>query len=576
MKTAKKPSDVVNCLLVQPEFAAMTFWNFTESIRTTGAKAISPPLGLMTIASIFPQHWQFKLMDLNVGPFDEALWEWADIICTGGMLPQQPGIIEVLARAKKEGKYCAAGGPDPSSQPALYKDADVIVIGEAEGVIPKWLEAWESGVLEGVYESPEKPDVTQTPVPKYELIRFNDYYSINVQLSRGCPFNCEFCDIIELYGRKPRVKTVEQMLGEIEHLYNLGYRGWLDIVDDNFIGNKRFVKRHFLPALIEWNNAHGKPFYFSTECSMNLADDLKLMELMQNAGFRFVFVGIETPDPDVLIKTQKTQNTMKPIVDRINTIYEYGMMVSAGFIIGLDGEPEEGIDQAMIRCIEDTAVCMAMVGLLVALPNTQLTRRLTKEGRMVNLAAKSLDQSTDHKTGAFWNSDEAPVQFVDQTTAGLNFVTSRDRVKIFEEFLNVVKTVYEPKHYFDRVLDMVSRLKITERRKMSLNEGHRNLRALVVVCYKFTKDKTTRKLFWRNVFMTMRLGPEHFERAMKMMGSYLHFRKQVIYLEENIGKIQHLTSDSAHPLATKNKIQSQPSLGETAPAASQVAEINVS
>jgi radical SAM superfamily enzyme YgiQ (UPF0313 family) len=379
----KSPSDPLNCLLVYPEFSQFSFWNTKEAIQTSGAKATTPPLGLLTVAAILPQHWNFKLLDLNAYEFNEADWQWADLICTGGMLPQQQGLLDLLEKANDDGKFICVGGPDPSSQPELYRKADALVLNEGEVTIPQWIAAWEKGDPTGTFSDETKPDISTSPIPRHDLVDINDYYYMGVQYARGCPFNCEFCDIIELFGRKPRHKSPSQFLAELEAIHKTGFRGYIEIVDDNFIGNKRNVKRELLPALIKWQKKNRRPFYFGTEATMNLADDDKLLEMMQKAEFKWVFMGIETPDPDLLVQTQKSHNTMRPIVERVNQIYRYGIIVTAGFIMGFDNEkPNTGA--SINRCIEDAGICMAMIGLLVALPKTQLTRRLIKENRLMD------------------------------------------------------------------------------------------------------------------------------------------------------------------------------------------------
>ena len=341
------PDGPIRCLLIQPEFEQTNYWNFVESAKAIGAKATAPPLGLMTVAAMLPDSWEIRLADLNVEPINDDDWQWADVICTGGMLPQQPGILELIEKSHADGKFVAVGGPDPTSQPQIYSDADAVVMGEGELTIPMWLDAWREGNPRGVFESKLKPDVTTTPTPRFDLINFNDYLHVGVQSSRGCPYNCEFCDIIELFGRRPRVKKPEQFLAELQKLYDLGYRGWVDFTDDNFIGNRKLIKP-LLVALKQWNEDHDYPFVFSTEASVNLADDDELLQLMQDVQFRYVFLGIESPDEETLIHTQKRINTVHPLIERVRKIYSYGISVAAGLIIGFDTD-KPGTDGPMIK-----------------------------------------------------------------------------------------------------------------------------------------------------------------------------------------------------------------------------------
>jgi hypothetical protein len=328
------------------------------------------------------------------------------------------------------------GGPDVTSSPEAYKAADFQVLGEAEGVIDAFIRAWNLGIRQGVFEAEKfKIDITKTPIPRFDLLKRGQYAFYGVQFARGCPFNCEFCDIIELYGRVPRVKAVEQMLAELETLYDIGYRGHLDFVDDNFIGNKKAVKS-FLPHLIAWQRKRGYPFEFSTEASINIADDDALLALMREANFFTIFVGIESPDTDTLVSMQKKQNTRRALADCIHKIYRAGMFVNAGFIVGFDSE-KRAIAEAMIECIEATSIPFCMVGLLYALPTTQLTRRLTREGRLFPLSYTT-------RLGAGKGVG-------DQCTSGLNFATARPRRDILLDYRTILERIYRPAAYYARV-----------------------------------------------------------------------------------------------------------------------------
>jgi len=527
------PDQKLRCLLVQPRFSAFSFWNYIDACKAMGAKTPSPPLGLLTVAAILPQHWEFRLVDLNCDPLTEADWAWADIVCTGGMLPQQSGLLEIIATSKAKGKHVAVGGADPSSQPDLYAHADTLVVGEGESAIPLWLESWRQGQPSGRFTETEKPDVSLSPVPRYDLVNIWNYGQLGVQYSRGCPFNCEFCDIIELFGRKPRSKTPEQILRELDAIKATGYTGSIDIVDDNFIGNKRDVKRNLLPALIEWNKKNKHPFYYCTEASMNLADDDKLLEQMRDADFRVVFMGIETPDPELLLKTQKSQNTVRPIVERVNKCYEYGIVVTAGFILGFDGE-KKGMDASMINLIEATGISMAMVGTLVALPNTQLTRRLLKEGRLLSFRGERVHSIDELRKSA--SSKNSLVEVVDQTIAGLNFVTTRDRVEIQEEYARVVRAIFEPRAYFDRALRVGKQLKGRSKHRAGYYGLKRYTLGFFNIVRQMTANPKTRWLFWRNFFSMLPRGHVAMEQVMRLMGIFYHFQKQTTYMLKTLEK----------------------------------------
>jgi radical SAM superfamily enzyme YgiQ (UPF0313 family) len=427
---------LTNVLLIAPRFPGRSFWSLDAAAEVYGARVVAAPLGLLTVAAMLPPAWTCRLVDRSLDEVKTADLDWADLVMTGGMLPQRPDTLAVVALAQAHGKPVVVGGPDTTSSPEIYADADFRVLGEAEGVIDDFIAAWDAGARSGVFEAPKfKIDVTKTPIPRYDLINRRDYVVFGVQFARGCPFNCEFCDIIELFGRVPRVKTPEQMLAELDALYRTGYRGPLDFVDDNFIGNKKAVKA-FLPHLIAWQKGHGYPFLLLTEASINLADDDALLQLMREANFFAVFVGIESPDTDTLIATQKKQNTRRALEQSIHKIYRAGMIVHAGFIFGFDAETANA-QRSMIDCIAATSIPICMIGLLYALPGTQLTTRLTREKRL--FAAN------------YWGEQRAKVGGVDQCAIGLNFLTKRPRREILNDYRAVLEEVYEPSAFFRRL-----------------------------------------------------------------------------------------------------------------------------
>jgi radical SAM superfamily enzyme YgiQ (UPF0313 family) len=423
---------------------------------------------------------------------------------TGGMLFQQADTLDLIAMCRARGLPVVVGGPDVSSSPHRYAPANFRVVGEAEGIIDEFIAAWDSGRREGTFEAPKfQVDVTKTPVPRFDLLKFDQYLYIGVQFSRGCPFTCEFCDIIELYGRAPRTKTHAQMLGELDALYRLGYRGHVDFVDDNLIGNKKAIKA-FLPVLQQWVEQHDYPFEFTTEASLNLADDADLLQMLKRTNFFAIFVGIESPDEETLNAMRKKQNMRRSIADSVHKIYKAGMSVTAGFIVGFDTE-KGSIAQPMIDLIEEAAIPVAMVGLLYALPNTQLTRRLAREGRL----------HVDH--------DAAPAGKGDQCTAGVNYETKRPRIDILRDYRKVLEKIYDPDAFCGRLERLAAILDCSGRRK-ELPEGDIRGRVgtIKLVHDLLSRLPEGRERFWKAFTACMSINPNSVRGIVTLMAFYLH------------------------------------------------------
>ena len=502
---------VTKCLLVQTKFSDYSFWNYQDVCKIVGKKYPAAPLGLLTVAAILPQHWEFKLIDENVTPLlDEHLLQ-ADLVCIGGMLPQQNSMLDLIERAHRLNCVVVVGGPDPTSQPDLYKNADFLVLGEGEVTIPLFLKDLENGASGGKYSSTEKADMQTAVVPRYDLISFNDYIMIGMQFIRGCPFNCEFCDVIELYGRIPRYKKNEQIILELQTLYDLGYRGHIDMVDDNFIGNKKKVK-DLLRDMIAWTRARKYPFYFTTEASVNLADDDELLQLMKDADFRYVFLGIETPDNDTLLLNKKTQNVNKSITEAVRKILSYGMVSNGGYIMGFDSDRPH-IAQQMISSIQDSGICMAMIGLLYALPNTQLTRRLEQEKRLFHLTSQSLHSGD-----------------IDQMTSGLNFLTLRSRVDMLAGYIEVIEAVFNPANYYQRVVYTGLHVKAAYKHKPDFATWLIYMRSFLKVCKSAGFSKETGRLYWKMFFTVIFRNPMGIEAAVNLAAMFIHFSKQKSYI----------------------------------------------
>lgn len=504
------------CLLVYPEFQSASFWNYREACRIKGARYPAAPLGLITVAALLPPGWELKLVDRNVEELDEALFDWADLVMLGGMIPQQPDHLDLIAKARARGKRVVSGGPDATNSRHLYDAADHLVLGEAEVTLPRFLADFARGDAQHVYLSEEQADLTRSPVPRWDLVHIEHYAYLGLQWSRGCPFNCEFCDIIELFGRVPRHKTTAQVLAELDNLYRRGHRGAVDVVDDNFIGNQAEVAA-LLPAVRDWQEKHSWPFELATEVSLNVADRPRLLQLMQEAGFCAVFVGIETPEEGALVLSQKKQNTRRDIAASVHALYAHGMLVMAGYIVGFDGE-RAGLADRMIRLIDATAIPVNMVGLLFALPTTQLTRRLAREGRL----PADFDVVTPQTGG-------------DQCSAGLNFETARPKSEVLRDYIRILQEIYRPDAYFDRVLRMALALD-SKRRKLSLGgRGHlKELAIFVRMVWGVGLRRSWGWRWWRLLAQVLARNPASIRYALWMATLYVHFAEFVSGLVEEL------------------------------------------
>lgn len=433
----------MNALLIYPEWPD-TYWSFRHALPFQGKRSAYPPLGLLTIAALLPATWAKRLVDTNVRKLTDSDLSWADVALISAMLVQKENLLAILARCRARGLRTVVGGPIASGLSELQCHADHIVIGEAEELIAPLAEDLERGTAKAQYKATEMPRLERSPLPDLTLINPKHYSSMAIQYSRGCPFNCEFCDIIEIYGRRPRTKSVAQMISELEQLYDLKWRGSVFLVDDNFIGNKKNVKQ-LLPALAEWNDRHRRPFTFFTEASVNLADDAELLEMMRDAGFIRVFLGIETPVEASLRESHKLQNTGRSMLESVRRIQQRGMEVMAGFIVGFDSDPEDVFDR-QIQFIEQSAIPIAMVGLLQALPGTQLYRRLRNEGRLLNDATGN-------------NID-----------CNLSFIPTMSAQRLLDGYRSILKHIYDPDAYYKRVRHFLECYQPTTRMRRTLSD----------------------------------------------------------------------------------------------------------
>ncbi|MGH9915581.1 MAG: B12-binding domain-containing radical SAM protein, partial [Pyrinomonadaceae bacterium] len=428
----------------------------------------------------------------------QADLEWADLVFASAMIVQKDSLRRVVDQCKKLGKPVAIGGPFVSTGAEHFPDADHLFLGEAETTLPQFLHDLENGEAKRIYKAAERPALALTPVPDFHLIDLKRYSSMSVQYSRGCPFQCEFCDIIEIYGRVPRTKSNEQLTAELDALLRIGWRGMVFIVDDNFIGNKRNVKQ-LLPELTEWSERNKNPFYFITEASVNLAQDDELLKMMKSARFRSVFLGIETPVEESLKEAQKGQNTRGDLLESVKKIQNYGMDVMAGFIVGFDNDPED-IFERQINFIRDSAIPLAMVGLLTALPDTQLWRRLEREGRL-------LTESTGNNTDC-----------------SLNFASKMDPAHLIEGYKAILRTIYHPAEYYQRALDCMKSVK--ERLPVKQRNGlTQDLMALSRVIMTLGIRDRDRGEFWRYMRRVITEHRETFTEGVKLAAMGYHFRK---------------------------------------------------
>ncbi len=508
----------MRALLIYPRFPE-SYWSFETVVNLIGRKAMHPPLALVTVAALLPDSWELRLVDHNVRDLREEEWEWADLVLLSAMLVQKKDFLELIREARRRGKKTVVGGPYATSLPddSLAAGADYLVLDEGEITIARWLDAMGKGEPKGVFRADgEKPDVTRTPVPRFDLLELDTYTEMTVQYSRGCPFLCEFCDIIVLYGRRPRTKEPEQMLRELERLYQLGWRRSVFVVDDNFIGNRRNAKQ-MLRVLIPWQQERGYPFSFSTEASVDLAGDQELMDLMTAANFGSVFLGIETPDQASLVAMRKKQNVGDSLAGMVRKISQSGLRVTGGFIIGFDGEPA-GAGERIQRFVEENAIPLAYFSMLQALPGTALWQRLEAEGRL--------------------RSSEVNLN---QTTL-TNFLPDRPIEEIAREYVRAFRDLYEPRKYLDRtyrhyrILGRAPCHRNRQRIKARWKKvDWRQLHAFSIIVWRQGILRRTRPVFWRHLFSMLRHNPGGVPSYLSVCAYLEHFLRYRESVEERIG-----------------------------------------
>ena len=484
-------------LLVCPE-TPTTFWSFKNALKFISKKSAEPPLGLLTVASLLPVAWEKRLIDMNVSPLKDEQIRWADYVFLGGMDIQKSSFKKVVSRCNELGVKVVAGGTMCTTCWQDLGGVDHFVLNEAELTLPMFLEDLKAGSPKDVYRSREFADISQTPIPQWDLLELKKYATMDIQYSRGCPYDCEFCSITTLYGRKPRTKGTQQFLKELESLYQAGWRGSVFVVDDNFIGNRKKLKIELLPSLIEWLKVHCYPFNFSTQVTINLADDEELTALMVEAGFKMVFVGIETPEESSLAECDKIQNRGRDLLESVKVLQRRGLDVSGGFIIGFDHDRHD-IFERQIHFIQKSGIVTAMVGMLNAPLGTRLFKRLHSENRIVDgFNGNNVDGS-------------------------LNYIPKMNREDLIEGYRRVLRTIYAPKEYFERIKTF-----LTEYRMPSLPAARptfREIQAFFKAIWKIGILEKGKRFFWKLFFFALRNCPRMFPQAIRMAIYGYHFRR---------------------------------------------------
>jgi radical SAM superfamily enzyme YgiQ (UPF0313 family) len=493
-------------LMVYPYYPD-SFWSLRHALKFMPQKATHPPLGLLTIAAMLPEEWDLKLIDMNVDSLKDDYIEWADYVFISAMVVQRDSAKEVIERCNALHTKVVAGGPLFTTSYDEFPKVDHFVLGEAEITLPLFLADLTNKNLKTLYKTDEIPDITQTPIPRWSLIDMRNYASMSVQYSRGCPFDCDFCDVVVLNGHKPRTKSSEQLIKELESLYNSGWRSGVFIVDDNFIGNKNKLKNEILPDMINWAKSKNYPFIYYTQTSVNMADDEQLMKLMSEAGFNRIFVGIETPNQDSLEDCNKSQNKGRDLVAAIKIIQNHGFEVQGGFIIGFDSDPPS-IFQSQIDFIQNSGVVTAMVGLLGVLRGTKLYQRLKSENRLLQE----------------WTGD--------MVNPSLNFVPKMNYDLLMRGYVHVLKTIYSSRYFYQRVWTFFSEYRPPKVRiakpDSSLVRGILPfIKLFLQALWVLGIAARDRQYFWKLFLMTTFRRPRDFVLMLNLAIYGFHFRKLV-------------------------------------------------
>ena len=487
----------MNILLVYPMYPD-TFWSFKHALKFVSKKASFPPLGLLTVASMLPADWNKKLIDLNATRLEDDDILWADYAFISAMSIQSDSVDEIIQRCKKLNTKIVAGGPLFTSSSEYYDNVDHLILNEAEITLPQFLMDLEKGKPKQKYTSENWADIETTPLPLWGILTMNNYTSMNLQYSRGCPYDCDFCDITVLYGRKPRTKTKEQVIAELDILYFSGWRGPVFFVDDNFIGNKVKLKKEILPAIADWMEKRKNPFYLNTEASINLADDEQLMRLMVKAGFEAVFIGIESPNEESLVECNKTQNRNRDLISSVKKIQQAGLEVQGGFIVGFDNDPPS-IFEKLTSFIQESGIVTAMVGLLNAPKGTKLQKRLENEGRMLK----------------DFNGNN--------TDFSMNFIPRMDLTILLDGYQKILNKIYSPQYYYERVIKFLKDFEPKKKKVFHLNPNY--ILALFKSIVKLGVIGEERLYYWKLFFWSLFKKPQLFSLAILFTIYGFHFRK---------------------------------------------------
>lgn len=486
----------LNVLLVYPEFP-VTYWSFKYALKFIGKKSAFPPLGLITVAAMLPKQWQIKLVDMNVETLSDKDILAADMVFLSAMSVQQKSAEETIKRCQKLGKHVTCGGPLFSCDPEKYAYADTLLLYEGEVNIPDFLRDVENGTVKKVYKNREFPEMSSVALPRWDLIKIKKYAGMCLQFSRGCPFDCDFCNVTSLFGRKPRIKTVEQILAELDAIVATGWNQAVFFVDDNFIGNKVYLKTVLLPALINWQHSQKSKIPFFTEASINLADDEILMALMRSAGFDSVFIGIETPDDESLKSCNKLNNCSRDMVECVKKIQRYGMQVQAGFIVGFDTDTET-IFQRQIDFIQKSGIVIAMVGILQAPLGTKLYEKMKESGRIIS----------------DWSGNNV--------AAATNIVTKMNVDKLSKGYEHIFKMIYSHKNYYKRIKEFLSNYEVPQVRS-PLKKS--DIIAFVKANLRLGIFSSGRLGYWKLLTWVMLKDRRLLPEAVRLSIMGLHFRK---------------------------------------------------